>query len=152
MSNFDFLQSEWNDIYELAKEAENCIWSKPVYACLTNRKALEKAVIWMYKNDEDLTFPYDKTNLNSLLHEETFINAILPVLVPKVNLVKKLGNIAAHDDKKLSNQDALQSSMELFHFLYWFYRCYSIAEPTQGLKFDSAIIPKTTPDKQKLND
>ncbi len=149
MSNFEFLQKEWKDIYELTKEAESCIWSKPVYACLTNRKALEKAVIWMYKNDADLTMPYD-TSLNSLLHEETFVNNVLPVLVPKVNIVKKLGNIAAHEDKKLSNQDALQSTMELFYFLYWFYMSYSIDEPIRGLKFDSTIIPKTTPEQAEI--
>ena len=70
-----FLQKEWHDIYELTQEAESCIWSKPLYACLINRKALEKAVIWMYKNDADLTMPY-YTSLNSLLHEESFIKVI----------------------------------------------------------------------------
>jgi len=149
MSNFDFLQKEWKDIYELTKEAESCIWSKPVYACLTNRKALEKAVIWMYKNDVDLIMPYD-TSLNSLIHEQTFVNSVLPVLIPKVNIVKKLGNIAAHEDKKLSNQDALQSTMELFYFLYWFYMSYSADEPIRGLKFDSTIIPKTTPEQAEI--
>ena len=131
MSNFEFLKNEWFDIYELAKEAESCIWSKPVYACLTNRKALEKAVIWMYKNDADLIMPYD-TSLNSLIHEDSFVRVLLPVLVPKINIVKKLGNIAAHENKKLSNQDALQSSWELFYFLYWLYMTYSIDEPIKG--------------------
>lgn len=149
MSNFEFLQKEWKDIYELTKEAESYIWSKPVYACLTNRKALEKAVVWMYKNDADLTMPYD-TSLNSLLHEETFVNCILPVLVPKVNIVKKLGNIAAHEDKKLSSQDAMQSTIELFYFLYWFYMSYSIDEPIRCLKFDSTIIPKITPEQAEI--
>ena len=149
MSNFDFLQKEWHDIYELTKEAEECIWSKPVYACLTNRKALERAVTWMYKNDADLTMPYD-TSLNSLIHEETFVNVLLPVLVPKVNIVKKLGNIAAHEDKRLSDQDALQSTMELFYFLYWFYMTYSVEEPIRGLKFDSTIIPKVTPEQAEI--
>lgn len=149
MSNFNFLQQEWYSIYELTREAESCIWSKPVYTCLTNRKALEKAVVWMYRNDVDLTMPYD-TSLNSLLHEKTFVDCLLPVLVPKVNIVKKLGNIAAHEDKKLSSQDALQSTMELFYFLYWFYMSYSTDEPIRGLKFDSTIIPKTTPEQAEI--
>lgn len=149
MSNFEFLKNEWFDIYELAKEAESCIWSKPVYACLTNRKALEKAVIWMYKNDADLIMPYD-TSLNSLIHEDSFVRVLLPVLVPKINIVKKLGNIAAHENKKLSNQDALKSSWELFYFLYWLYMTYSIDEPIKGLKFDPTIIPKTTPEQAEI--
>lgn len=149
MSNFEFLKNKWFDIYELAKEAESCIWSKPVYACLTNRKALEKAVTWMYKNDADLIMPYD-TSLNSLIHEDSFVRVLLPVLVPKINIVKKLGNIAAHENKKLSNQDALQSSWELFYFLYWLYMTYSIDEPIKGLKFDPTIIPKTTPEQAEI--
>ena len=151
MNNFEFLKNEWFDIYELAKEAESCIWSKPVYACLTNRKALEKAVIWMYKNDADLIMPYD-TSLNSLIHEDSFVRVLLPVLVPKINIVKKLGNIAAHENKKLSNQDALQSSWELFYFLYWLYMTYSIDEPIKGLKFDPTIIPKREQEILKKED
>lgn len=149
MSNFDFLQKQWKNIYELVKEAEECIWSKPVYACLNNRKALEKAVIWMYKNDTDLVMPYD-TSLNSLIHEPTFINNILPPLVAKVNIVKKLGNIAAHEDKKLSDKDALQSSIELFYFLYWFYLTYSVEEPIKGLTFDTTIVPKVSPEQAEI--
>ena len=150
MSNFDFLQSEWNDIYQLTKEAEECIWSKPVYACLTNRKALEKAVIWMYKNDTDLKQPYD-TTLNSLLHEPTFVANVLPVLIPKVNLIKKLGNIAAHESTELTDDDAINSSRELFHFLYWFYLVYSVAEPVRGLKFDETIIPRVSPEQAEID-
>ena len=150
MSNFDFLQSEWNDIYQLTKEAEECIWSKPVYACLTNRKALEKAVIWMYKNDTDLKQPYD-TTLNSLLHEPTFVANVLPVLIPKVNLIKKLGNIAAHESTELTDVDAINSSRELFHFLYWFYLVYSVAEPVRGLKFDETIIPRVSPEQAEID-
>lgn len=109
MSNFEFLKNEWFDIYELAKEAEEFVYVKPVFACLTNRKALEKAVIWMYKNDSDLILPYD-TSLSSLIYEQSFKNLLPPPLLPKVNVVKKLGNIAAHDIGKLTSKDALQSS------------------------------------------
>ena len=149
MSNFDFLQSEWNDIYQLTKEAESCIWSKPTYACLTNRKALEKAVVWMYKNDEDLTLPYD-TTLNSLLHEDSFVRNIHSALIPKVNLIKKLGNIAAHESTQLSDTDAMNSSKELFHFLYWFYLVYSADEPIRGLKFDETLIPRISPEQAEI--
>ena len=149
MSNFDFLQSEWHDIYQLTKEAESCIWSKPTYACLINRKALERAVVWMYKNDADLTLPYD-TTLNSLLHEESFAKVVLPVLIPKVNIVKKLGNMAAHESTPLSDTDAINSTRELFHFLYWFYLVYSIDEPIRGLKFDETIIPRVSPEQAEI--
>lgn len=90
MSNFEFLKSEWSDIYALTLEAEECIYSKPVFACLTNRKALEKAVIWLYKNDGELSLPYD-TSLSSLIFEQSFKNLLPAPLLPKINIVKKLG-------------------------------------------------------------
>ena len=46
-----------------------------------------------------LVMPYE-TSLNSLIHEPTFINSILSPLVAKVNIVKKLGDIAAHEEIK----------------------------------------------------
>lgn len=149
MSNFEFLKSEWFDIYELVKEAEEYVCLNPVYACLNNRKALEKAVIWMYKNDSDLVLPYN-TSLNSLLHEKSFINNIPQPLVVKVNLIRKLGNIAAHESKKLSENDALHSTFELFHFLYWLYRAYSKTEPITNLSFDVNLIPKQTKEQEEL--
>ena len=149
MGNFDFLKTEWNDIYKLANEAESYICFNPVYACLTNRKALEKAVTWMYKNDADLEMPYDNS-LNSLLHEPSFKKVLPPNVIKYVDIVKKLGNIAAHENKKLSEQDALSSSFYLFPFLYWLYATYSVAEPVNGLKFDSNLVPKTTPEQAEI--
>ena len=149
MSNFEFLKNEWFDIYELAKEAEEFVYAKPVFACLTNRKALEKAVIWMYKNDSDLILPYD-TSLSSLIYEQSFKNLLPPPLLPKVNVVKKLGNIAAHDIGKLTSKDALQSSYELFYFLYWLYRVYSVDEPVIGLQFDASKVPTQTKEQAEI--
>lgn len=40
--------------------------------------------------------------------------------------------------------------MELFYFLYWLYLTYSIEDPIRGLKFDSTIIPKTTPEQAEI--
>lgn len=149
MSNFDFLKTEWSEIFELVNEAEECVYSKPVFACLNNRKALEKMLIWMFKNDADLILPYD-TSLSSLIHEPTLRNIFDSALFPKMNLIKKLGNIAAHDIKKLTTQDAIHSTMELFHVMYYFYRTYSIEEPIIGLTFDLSLIPTKSPEQAEL--
>lgn len=149
MSNFNFLKTEWSEIFELVNEAEECVYSKPVFACLNNRKALEKMLIWMFKNDADLVLPYD-TSLSSLIHEPTLRNIFDSALFPKMNLIKKLGNIAAHDIKKLTTQDAIHSTMELFHVMYYFYRTYSIEEPIIGLTFDLSLIPTKSPEQAEL--
>ena len=124
MSNFEFLKTEWSDIYELVREAEECVYSKPIYTCILCRNALESAVKWMYKYDSDLKTPYD-TTLNSLVHEQSFKNLIVPPLFQKVNLIRINGNTAAHNPMRIDDKDALQTIFELFHFLYWLYLTYS---------------------------
>lgn len=149
MSNFDFLKTEWLDIYKLASEAEECVYSKPVYTCILCRNALESAVKWMYKNDIDLVEPYDCT-LNSLVHEQSFKNVIVPPLFQKVNLIRINGNTAAHNPQRINDKDALQTTFELFHFLYWLYLTYSKDEPVHGLKFDVSKVPTKTKEQEEI--
>ena len=96
MSNFDFLKTEWLSIYKLASEAEECVYSTPVYSCILSRNALEHAVKWMYKYDADLIEPYD-TSLNSLIHEQSFLNILVPPLYKKLDVIRINGNMAAHN-------------------------------------------------------
>lgn len=149
MSNFEFLKTEWLDIFKLASEAEECVYSKPIYTCILCRNALEYAVKWMYKNDADLVEPYDCT-LNSLIHEQSFKNVIVPPLFQKVDLIRKNGNIAAHNPLRIAEKDALQTVFELFHFLYWLYRTYSIEEPVSGLKFDISKVPTKSKEQVEI--
>lgn len=139
MSNFEFLRKEWNDIFQLAQEAEMYIYALPNHTCLTNRKALEKTIKWMYENDADLIKPYD-TSLNALICEDSFANKIPQRLILKVNNVRQQGNKVAHEDKKLSSQVALKSTEALFEFLQWFYMYYSSEKPTTEIKFDPQIV------------
>ena len=149
MGNFDFLKTEWSDIYELVREAEECVYSKPVYTCILCRNALESVVKWMYKYDSDLKTPYD-TTLNSLVHEQSFKNLIVPPLFQKVNLIRINGNTAAHNPMRIDDKDALQTIFELFHFLYWLYLTYSKNEPIHGLKFDINLVPTKTKEQEEI--
>lgn len=149
MGNFEFLKSEWADIYKLANEAEECVYSKPVYTCILCRNALESAVKWMYKNDADLTRPYDCT-LNSLIHEQSFKNILVPPLYQKVDLIRINGNTAAHNPQRINERDALQTTFELYHFLYWLYLTYSKTEPVHGLKFDIKEVPTKTQEQLEI--
>ena len=152
MSNFDFLKDEWQELYEIANEAESCIYSKPIYTCILNRNALENAVLWMYKHDTDLQEPYD-TQLSALVAEPSFIRIFSdePQIIQKIHVIRKAGNLAAHDPRKITQNDALQSTAELFHFLYWFAWSYSDSDVARGLTFETSLIPKeeNTADKIK---
>lgn len=54
MSNFQFLHNEWSDIFEIAKEAEDMVNTKPLACRMYCRQALEKGINWMFENDNRL--------------------------------------------------------------------------------------------------
>lgn len=47
MSNFSFLQAEWEFIYESAHRAEAAIYSDPRTSCFYACRSLELAVTWL---------------------------------------------------------------------------------------------------------
>jgi len=58
LSNFTFLQSDWPELYETAREAEQNVNSAPRTSCFYARRSLERAVKWLYANDSYLKQPY----------------------------------------------------------------------------------------------
>ena len=79
MSNFGFLK----DRPEYEYFARSCIEAERVYAtsaamcAIGCRKALELSVKWVYAADDTITEPY-RDNLQSLIHEDSFKNAVDP--------------------------------------------------------------------------
>ena len=70
MSQFDFLQPEWPDVYAAATKAEELIHPDARASCFYARRALELAVNWLYKHDSSLKLPY-QDHLSALIHEPT---------------------------------------------------------------------------------
>jgi hypothetical protein len=58
VSNFTFLQQDWPELYETAREAEQNVNSAPRTSCFYARRSLERAVKWLYANDSYLKQPY----------------------------------------------------------------------------------------------
>ncbi|BAQ66930.1 DEAD/DEAH box helicase family protein [Geminocystis sp. NIES-3709] len=123
-SNFDFLTTDFPEIYESATRVENLALSDSRACCFYARYTLEQAVIWLYDNDPYLQLPYDN-NLGALIHEQTFKDNLPPNLFPKIRIIHKMGNRAAHSNQKISQKEGLYITEELFHFLYWLCRYYS---------------------------
>ena len=63
MSNFLFLKTEWSSIYKEATEAEQLTLTSLKASAVIARSALEKAIQWLYDNDMDLQYPYDRSYL-----------------------------------------------------------------------------------------
>jgi type I restriction enzyme R subunit len=91
MSNFNFLSTDWPELYETARDAEQNVNSAPRTSCFYARRSLERAVKWLYANDSYLKQPY-ADNLAALIHEPTFRENLEPCLFPKILTIQKIGN------------------------------------------------------------
>lgn len=138
MSNFEFLKYEWPNIYRECKEAEDSVFTKPRYAAIMSRSALEKIVHWLYQNDGDLEQPYD-TSLAALIHEQSFRDNINQRTLREINIIRKTGNNAAHG-KSISQYDSLNTIKCLFSFTSFLGLYYGDAD-LDIPKFDEKIIP-----------
>ena len=101
MSNFVFLKTEWTAIYESAGQAERYIHSDPRSACFHARRAMETAVNWLYEHDPAFRHPYDD-NLVALLTDFSFRENVPANLGDKAHFIRKLGNLAVHSKRQLS--------------------------------------------------
>jgi type I restriction enzyme R subunit len=141
MSQFSFVRTQWPEVFDAAARAESAARSDPRASCFYARRALELAVIWMYKHDPATTLPYQE-NLSALIHDPSFKQTAGPALFAKARLIKDLGNLAAHSPKPLQEGDSLRATADLFHFLFWLARTYARgAAPPDSLAFDAALIP-----------
>jgi len=112
MSNFTFLTPNWPDLYATAFEAEQNVNSAPRTSCFYTRRSLEIAVRWLYANDLYLKKPYSD-NLAALIHEPTFRENLEPCLFPKILTIQKIGNLAVHSDKQISNSYSIRALKEM---------------------------------------
>lgn len=159
MSNFAFLQGEWSFLHEPAYRAEQAVSNDPRTACFYARRSLELGVAWLYAHDKAFKIPY-KDNLSAFLYEPSFRREVGDALFTKAKLIKDLGNMAVHSQRKVLEIDALSATRELFHFCFWLARRYGrVARPDPGLTFAPALLPKLTatpvltqPQLQKLSD
>ena len=138
MTNFSFLHAEFPAIFNDAVEAEKHTITQPKYCALLCRSALEKAVDWLYENDQSLTLPFD-TKLSSLIHEQSFRSILSQQMFHEINVVRLNGNNAAHG-KKVSQYESLISLKGLFRFLSFLSKYYSEGDP-EIPAFDEHLIP-----------
>jgi type I restriction enzyme R subunit len=141
LSQFSFVAHEWPDVFDAAVRAENAARADPRASCFYARRALELAVVWLYKHDPALKLPYQE-QLAALIHDPTFKQSVPPALFAKARLIKDLGNLAAHSPKPLHEKDSLRATEDLFHFVFWMARTYARgAVPSDALTFDPAGLP-----------
>lgn len=143
MSNFSFLQADFPNLFEDAREAENLLAVSPKAAMVLMRSALENAVNWLYENDRKLERPF-RSDLSTLMHQYEFRQLFSEQLFREMNLIRKYGNIAAHGGRVKPN-DALASLKYLFRVLRNVAIYYGKKTPETQL-FDENLIPRNDQD------
>ena len=140
MSNFDFLKQ--NEIFksfsQACCEAENGLGLNTVTCSILCRRALELGVKWLYANDNNLKVPYNE-NLSALVHDITFKNMVDGKLLKQIEYIIKLGNLAVHNNKRISREEAILSLRYLHNFMQWVAYCYS--DNYIEKEFDESVLP-----------
>jgi type I restriction enzyme R subunit len=139
-TNFHFLATEFKVFYDRAHRAELSVITDPRASLFYARMALEVAVNWMFVNDEELELPYDKS-LHSLLLDQTFKEQFNHSLYGELHLIKKTGNLAAHNNP-VNDVDSSTIIEHLFYFARWFAKSYAQTDPGQLGMFDFNLIPQ----------
>lgn len=142
-SNFAFLETERPELWESASKVESLARTDPRSCCFYARRTLELAIDWLYEHDAALKSPYDD-NLSALIYEPTFKQILPGELFLKVKTIKEVGNLAVHSRKPITERDALRVTKELFHFLYWLARTYTLRSSAEyeNIAWDE---PQVTP-------
>ena len=144
MTNFSFLQpnKKFAPFTTPAITAEKILPIDPAACVLNCRRSMEFAVKWMYSVDKQLVKPYDNT-LAGLMSAEDFRDIVGPDLRRRMELIRKLGNHAAHREKQITRDQAVLCLENLWHFLD-FVACCDGEGYTQG-RFDPSLLERTEP-------
>ena len=126
MSNFNFLKNEkqFEAFADVAMSAEKIISIDTEASVLNCRRAMEFAIKWMYSVDSSLEMPY-QDNLVSLMNSEDFREIVGLDIWRRLDLIRRIGNNAAHSAKKISYDQAELCIKNLYIFLDFVAYCYA---------------------------
>ena len=143
MTNFDIFAStpQFEPFASVAVSAERILRIDPSSCVLNCRRAMEFAVKWMYSVDKALIRPYQDT-LVSLMQAECFRDLVSADLWRRLDLIRRLGNQAAHTGKKITREQAELCLENLYVFLDFVAYCYG-EDYTEG-HFDRALLAQSS--------
>ncbi|MBY0688255.1 DEAD/DEAH box helicase family protein [Microbacterium marinilacus] len=145
MSNFAFIRAEWPELYESCQRAESYVVSDPQAAGKYARSAVEALVDYLFVDVFGLPEPY-RSDLNARMNDNAF-KVRTSVINAKLNLIRRVGNDAVHEKRRISQQEALGILRHLFDVLVWTVKHHSTfpqAAPL-GSAFDEAIVQRRAP-------
>ncbi len=117
--NFEFLRPRRAVLADLAGFAERYAHEDPASSLLKQRTFVEQAVAAIYEGYRLLP-PYSD-NLNDLMNETAFRQAVPEVVQNKLHALRKAGNHAAHPKRPITSQLSLECLAQLFDIARWFF-------------------------------
>jgi type I restriction enzyme R subunit len=148
-TNFEFIKHNWEEIFNVALEAEKSVITAPKTSAFYSRFTLEQVVYWLYENDKDLKMPYE-TTLSAMIHDQRFKKNLAQGLFNRIYYIRKLGNTAVHSNIHIKPYESMISLKHLHAFLTWFANKYSMS-PIQVKAFDESLIPQSDEKEQTAN-
>lgn len=142
MTNFDFLLEypEFSSFAKVAMAAEN-ILHIDLEACVLNcRRALEFAVKWMVAEDEDIAKTKQDT-LVALLRQKDVKEILGNDLWKRLEFIRKTGNLAAHEEHTVTEEQAEVCLENLFIFCDFLAYCYG--DHYEEHAFDYSLLTLT---------
>lgn len=126
MTNFDFLKKEpqFDSFADVAISAEKILHIDVEASVINCRRAMEFAIKWMYSVDGFLVMPYQDT-LVSLMSTEEFRAIVDLDLWKRLDFIRRVGNNAAHNGKKITLDQAKLCLENLYIFLDFVAYCYA---------------------------
>ena len=139
MTNFDIFLStpQFSSFAPVAISAERILHIDPSACVLNCRRAMEFAVKWMYSVDKTLVMPY-QDSLVSLMNAEDFRDIVGADIWRRMDLIRRMGNNAAHNGKKITEEQAALCLENLYVFLDFVAYCYA-ENYTEG-HFDRSLL------------
>lgn len=125
MTNFDFLKEEpqFRSFADTAVSAEKLYHIDIEASAINCRRAMEFAVKWMYSVDRALEKPY-QDNLQSLMSTDEFHDIVSEDIWKRIDLIRKIGNRAAHSNKRVSRDEVALCLENLYFFMDFIAFCY----------------------------
>ena len=126
ITNFDFLKKEpqFDSFADVAISAEKILHIDMEASVINCRRAMEFAIKWMYSVDGSLVMPYQDT-LVSLMSTEEFRDIVDPNLWRRLDFIRRVGNNAAHNGKKITLDQAKLCLENLYIFVDFVAYCYA---------------------------
>ncbi len=142
MTNFDFLttDAQFDTFSGVAVSAEKILHIDPAACVLNCRRAMEFAVKWMYSVDSYLVKPYGDDTLARLTGTEEFRDIVGKDISDRLKFIRNKGNVAAHETRKITVEQAELCLENLYIFLDFVACCYG-KDYTEGA-FDPSLLDK----------